>query len=217
MNDLAVGIKAGLIQTLFYPLELLKTHSQLKHPFIIHKEVRRIHSLYGVRGFYHGCRTPFFVSMINNEILFNVYQYYKCALGSFWSGFVAGATTSVFLQPFEIIKVNRQFQTPLSWNRMWTQGLYRAGWRWTFLRESMGCGIYFGSFDYLHHHLSTPIAGGIAGVLSWMLIYPIDVIKTRSQIIGIAYIHQPPSVIGMVLTIIRSFVVNSLIFVTCYQ
>ncbi len=71
----------------------------------------------------------------------------------------------------------------------------------TFWRELPGFGAYFASFDYLaasllkfRHDGSTNMddlhplelcgAGGIAGIMAWVVTYPLDVVKSRIQVDG---------------------------------
>jgi solute carrier family 25 carnitine/acylcarnitine transporter 20/29 len=73
------------------------------------------------------------------------------------------------------------------------KGFYR-GFGVTALREAPSIGLYFFSYKYAREALtqiqglSSPnpaaimCAGGIAGALSWTVIYPFDVIKTNVQI-----------------------------------
>ncbi|XP_022663570.1 mitochondrial basic amino acids transporter-like isoform X2 [Varroa destructor] len=63
----------------------------------------------------------------------------------------------------------------------------------TFLRDAPALGVYFASYEYFYRiaaknsggvELSTAsilMAGGMAGVTSWMLCYPIDAVKSRIQ------------------------------------
>ena len=72
------------------------------------------------------------------------------------------------------------------------RGFYR-GFVPTLLRDTPGLGLYFSSFQYLIDCQSTKseqsllVSGGIAGTLSWIFIYPFDVIKTQLQINGSRY------------------------------
>jgi solute carrier family 25 carnitine/acylcarnitine transporter 20/29 len=71
------------------------------------------------------------------------------------------------------------------------RGLYR-GFIVTCCREVPSYGVYFLSYDKLNDYMteklkfqstiSVVIAGGVAGSLSWLSVYPVDVIKTNLQI-----------------------------------
>jgi len=69
------------------------------------------------------------------------------------------------------------------------KGLYRGGVI-TILREVPGNAIYFGVYDIIknsfsestrHSPLTTLFAGATAGLLSWGMVYPQDILKTRLQ------------------------------------
>ena len=77
------------------------------------------------------------------------------------------------------------------------KGLY-LGWRTQLLSETIGRGVYFGTYetckrlfwskkdDVISGETSVPlygriISGAISGVVGWSVIYPIDVIKNRLQ------------------------------------
>ena len=77
------------------------------------------------------------------------------------------------------------------------RGCFR-GFTAVLMRDIPATGIYFGSFHYLNtllipeggsldtlcfYHLL--LTGGLSGVMSWALVYPIDVLKTRIQAEGI--------------------------------
>jgi solute carrier family 25 carnitine/acylcarnitine transporter 20/29 len=76
-------------------------------------------------------------------------------------------------------------------------GLYR-GFNATIVREVPSYGIYFSSYQFIANYLnsldnfhpivSTSLAGGIAGSLSWSVIYPVDVVKSHIQIAEISWL-----------------------------
>jgi len=74
----------------------------------------------------------------------------------------------------------------------WRRGVFR-GYGVTVLREAPGFGIYFFSYEVLSRMfsqgpdcgtMSILMAGGLSGIASWVLTYPIDVIKSRVQADG---------------------------------
>lgn len=72
-------------------------------------------------------------------------------------------------------------------------GVYR-GLGCTILRDSPAFGVYFAGYEYLTEKvtdskgnvntLNLLLVGGLAGVISWVVIYPLDVIKSRLQVDG---------------------------------
>ncbi|KAI8341402.1 mitochondrial carrier domain-containing protein [Chlamydoabsidia padenii] len=60
-----------------------------------------------------------------------------------------------------------------------------------FLRDSVGTGVYFGGYETTKYLLTTKdkksgpliqfLAGGICGILCWLVVFPIDLVKTLKQ------------------------------------
>jgi hypothetical protein len=121
------------------------------------------------------------------------------------AGCVGGALTTIVTTPCELIKLNLQVdharQTTANTvggvRRIVTQrlvsggplGLYK-GWAVTLLRDTPTTGLYFLIYYQLKALLlqrdtsrtvSELFAGGVAGVLSWGSVIPVDVVKTRVQ------------------------------------
>lgn len=76
------------------------------------------------------------------------------------------------------------------------KGLYR-GWTATVIRDAPSHAVYFGTYEYMREllhpgcrtdseeSLSTMlVSGGLAGSLSWLCCYPLDVVKSRLQAQG---------------------------------
>lgn len=76
----------------------------------------------------------------------------------------------------------------------------------TIIRETPGCGLYFTFYEVpkawlerrwgLTEQASSILAGGLSGALSWVFVYPFDVIKSIQQVsgvwIGTRCLHVPP-------------------------
>ncbi|WFD42308.1 hypothetical protein MPSI1_000950 [Malassezia psittaci] len=122
------------------------------------------------------------------------------------SGAAGGVANSVLASPIEQVRIRLQTQqTPIysgPFNCMQQisakggmSGVFR-GFVPTFLREGHGMGIYFLTYDYLvqqvmkrqhleHRSQLSPtvplLAGASAGIVLWMAVYPIDVVKSYMQ------------------------------------
>ncbi|EOA84723.1 uncharacterized protein SETTUDRAFT_136726 [Exserohilum turcica Et28A] len=120
--------------------------------------------------------------------------------------FVAGATgglaSFVVSAPTELIKCRAQVATSrhtTSWSvarDVWraegVRGLYYGG-AITSVRDAVGYGFYFWSYELSKQAWSSPddshqqtamkvlMCGGLAGVITWASIFPLDVVKTRLQ------------------------------------
>ena len=120
------------------------------------------------------------------------------AAGS-WAGFVI----SFVLTPMELIKCRQQMEgvgKKVSSTKGWLmtkqviqtqgiRGLFKAN-TLTIIREVPANAVYFAAYVYFKNAmkpklgdggLNTVIVGGIAGLLSWVVSYPQDVVKTRIQ------------------------------------
>lgn len=128
------------------------------------------------------------------------------------------------------------------------------GWWSTVWREVPAFGLYFASYDYIkdktntflarqagiedlnhadmqHSHtwVASAFAGGVAGALTWGLVYPVDVIKTKIQtapldtpVSNFSLYRMGSSIVaqhgwrylfrGMSITLLRAFPVNGTIF-----
>jgi solute carrier family 25 (mitochondrial carnitine/acylcarnitine transporter), member 20/29 len=126
-------------------------------------------------------------------------------LSKIWiAGVLGGLASWVVSAPSEVIKcraqlcVDGQRSSLAIFKELWKsgglRGLYLGGVI-TSLRDSIGYGFYFWSYELSKRILLSRqadpfldatamdvlISGGIAGVITWASIYPLDVIKTRIQ------------------------------------
>lgn len=119
-----------------------------------------------------------------------------------WSGIAgscAGITQSLISSPIELVKTRAQLSSftvlqcckHILNTEGGFRGLYR-GFGITLARDCPGFATYFYAYEYLIHQLRGPhrkvpttmdmlLAGGTAGAISWLVIYPLDVIKSRLQ------------------------------------
>lgn len=130
--------------------------------------------------------------------------------GSLWSTWAAGATgglaTWAVSTPTELVKCRAQLSVPTQessfditrriWRADGIRGLYFGGVV-TALRDSIGYGFYFWSYELASRQWPQPnsdntswvrheaakvlMCGGIAGVVTWASVFPLDVIKSRVQ------------------------------------
>lgn len=168
---------------------------------------------------------------------------------NFVCGAVTGVISSLILAPTEHIKCRMQagretYANSLDagrriWETRGVSGLYR-GLMATWLRQAPGFGVYFSCYDGIKHRLqkslgeswAAPIlAGGTAGSLSWAVVYPIDLIKSRIQVLPLDTPKLERSMWniargiyrqggwrslyrGLGITVLRAFPVNAIIFPT---
>lgn len=128
-----------------------------------------------------------------------------------FGGVGTGALQSLILTPVELVKIRLQLQSsqqsassssshrgPVSVAKSickteGVRGIYR-GLTITMLRDAPAHGFYFWTYECMREQLhpgcrksgqesmsTMLVAGGMAGVVSWVFSYPLDVLKTRLQ------------------------------------
>jgi hypothetical protein len=173
---------------------------------------RQIYKAEGLAGFYSGCSSTMVGQAIIKGALFFVFgaarNFLECtSLGlstlslCLAAGF-SGAVGSFIMTPVERIKCVMQansadsFKSPLACigevvRRDGLSGLFFRGIGATILREIPACTFYLVGFEVAKATLvpSMPsrtlallLSGAFAGALSWIPVYPVDVVKTQIQI-----------------------------------
>lgn len=127
---------------------------------------------------------------------------------TFMAGAIGGLATWVVSTPTELIKCRAQLSPATSTISSWgiakdiiraegIRGLYFGGVV-TALRDSIGYGFYFWSYELTSRFIVAQMkdhgmdskgqetakvlfCGGVAGVVTWASVFPLDVIKTRVQ------------------------------------
>lgn len=177
--------------------------------------------------------------------------------GILLGGVGTGAIQSLLLSPVELVKIRLQLQRitsdstsnsrgPLEVARAimrneGPKGIYR-GLTLTVLRDAPAHGVYFWTYEYTREQFhpgcrkngqesfrTMLMAGGLAGVASWIACYPVDVLKTRYQAESQKYkgivdcyrksVKEEGYKIlwrGLGTAVARAFVVNGAIF-TAYE
>lgn len=194
-----------------YPLDTVKIHMQTQdhrnpkyrgtwHCF------RTLLAKESVTGLYRGMSSPMAGVAAVNAIVFGVYGHTQKQLSEpdhlsahFLAGASAGIAQTPVCSPIELAKTRLQLQSPTGngysgpmhclvhiYRREGYRGLFK-GLGITFLREAPSYGAYFLTYEALTRSdepVSTPrmlLAGGLAGTASWIISYPLDVIKSRIQ------------------------------------
>lgn len=172
----------------------------------------------------------------------------------FVSGAAAGAVQSLVGSPIELAKTRLQVQGLGSKGVVYSgpvdcirrvhraegpRGVFR-GLGSTFLRDTPAFGVYFAFYEYMVRKASSDnsnpsnfrlaMAGGLAGVFSWLVSYPCDVVKSRLQVDGMdgpkrykgfvdcaVQSYKKEGVVcftrGLNSTLLRAFPTNAAIFV----
>lgn len=207
-------------------------------------------------GLYRGISSPMGGVALVNAIVFGVYGNMQrrssdpdSIKSHFLAGSAAGLAQSIVCSPMELIKTRLQLQSQNMKSKQFRgalhclghifktegfRGVYR-GIGITALRDLPGFSSYFVSYEMLIRASPNPgnfylfMAGGIAGVISWILTVPIDVIKSRLQADGIgdkpkytgisdcfrqSYKEEGLAFLtrGMCSTLLRAFFINAACF-----
>lgn len=171
-------------------------------PGLTHPPVRQVSSLY------QGIKAPLSGLAAINAVVFGVHGSIMRLCPNetpeqrlAWTGLAgssAGVVQSLVTSPMELVKTRAQLS---SYSEMQIarhileaegglRGLYRGFWI-TLARDCPAFATYFCAYEYLLRVMRGPrespstlhmlLAGGTAGALSWLVVYPLDVIKSRLQ------------------------------------
>jgi solute carrier family 25 (mitochondrial carnitine/acylcarnitine transporter), member 20/29 len=203
----ASGILVG------HPFDTLKVRYQVGQTSPSQSTVAK-----GIRELYRGITPPLLTAGVVQSINFSLYELFKRKLRQrynlshlssvFCGGFSAGTLISFMTSPISCVKLQQQLSTTkgiiaCSMEMYKMRGLrsFYRGFGPFFIMESYGRGVYL--FIYERTKLSLrsqtianeetlPIrmaAAATAGCLSWLSVFPLDVIKSRMQLdlTGIKY------------------------------
>lgn len=193
------GCYGGIIGTILsHPFDTIRIKTQM-NGVNIGRNIMDIYKSYGICGFYRGITPPILSISLEKSIVFGVYnnivnqKYFKNKyINDGFSGYISGIAASLFVAPMEAIKINQQYHPNYS-TRMCIDTLIKSRSLFkslgpTLWREPPGFAIYFSVYNSisdlspyksLYHKF---IYGSMAGCISWIFIYPADVIKTRVQL-----------------------------------
>ena len=210
LAHLISGVLAGTVQSLIgHPLDTLKTLSQNKI-FI---------SSYYRCSLYNGLMP----SLIQNSILtgasFHVNNYFFNLTNNnnLLSSLYTGILGCFVICPLEQIKINKQVN--ISSNRNLSSTIVHSFKHFYLvsLREVPAITIYFSSYRYFkEQQINYFISGGFSGVLSWLITYPIDTVKSRLQSNMCQSLMESIKMgnlySGLSFCLIRAFIVNGASF-----
>lgn len=215
----ASGAIAGCTELLLlYPLDVVKTRQQLnteKAGMGMMQTFRSIIAQEGASRLYRGIVPPLMLEAPKRAVKFGANGYWGGVFTNngqkkntqalaIATGFAAGASESVVVTPFELVKIrlqdkNSTFAGPMdvirnSFKTSGPLGLYQ-GMESTFWRHFWWNGGYFGAIFWVKDLLPKPttkqgelgnnlIAGTVGGFIGTTLNTPFDVVKTRVQLKG---------------------------------
>ena len=168
INSFIAGSITGISEVILgYPLDTIKVNLQNKS-----FDISKLH----IKYLYSGCSYPLLTNSIIISLEFGVFNYFRNKDYSITSsGMLAGTATSFVMAPVDRFKIKKQILS----NNVYTNP-YR-GFQYVLAREIPATALYFNSYYYFKEKTSIMTAGGITGVITWSVMYPVDVIKTRMQ------------------------------------
>lgn len=153
-----------------------------------------------LRLLYRGLLPPFLGVGFEKSIVFGTYknttkflrdrQFSKTS-SSLIAGGISGFSASFIVTPAERIKILLQ-----SGKKICSLQTIYKGFSVTLTREIPGFAIYFTTYEHLYDNkmglLPSFLCGSFSGVVSWIFIYPQDLIKTRiqSNLVGSSYMYH---------------------------
>lgn len=201
------GIACVVAQQPFDNVKMLMQVEPKRCPTIL-KSISYLMKNDGPYGFYKGIIPPLlgvgFVTALSFGVYDNTNKYLlkntkmDYVTSSFTSGAIVGLLCTFITSPSELVKTKIQMQEPNDklysgnvdclrkiFKNEGMKGLFK-GFGITSYRETIGYGVYFASYEWMKKmwgdsSFALINAGGIAGSLSWYVVYPVDTIKSRMQ------------------------------------
>lgn len=225
MKDVISSMFVGVGQLIVgHPFDTMKVHIQNKKPL----------PYASLTNYYKGWKFPLLHGLFYNIICFTMHERnYKYTNSHFISGMLGGLCVSPLTYITDTFKIKYQTSKPkisslpTRYNsrstslkpiikQAFSQIKTRNGLYSLTCRETLASGIYFSTFHTLKNHIdSSLICGGLTGVTSWTITYPIDVIMSRqiAQNISItAALQQKNLWKGYKVCIQRAVIVNAINF-----
>jgi solute carrier family 25 carnitine/acylcarnitine transporter 20/29 len=178
--DYVFGCIGGFVGTVIsHPIDTVKTRVQSNFNLI---------DAIKMKNFFSGIKFPIILVPVEKAIVFGVGTECKNNnIGSMASGFIAGFASTLIVTPMEYLKINIQNGLQLNLRTLKLSHAYN-GIIPTICRESPGYAVYFGTYDTLTKCYNREMSmaknflfGGITGLVSWLVIYPTDLVKTKIQ------------------------------------
>lgn len=197
--EFVYGSVIGIAQTVIgHPLDTIKTHIQ-------NNSTQKL----SIPQYFRGVSYPILCSTICNSLIFPVHQKLSQELNHFHAGAITGAVTTPIIYITDTFKLQKQMQLP----KNITQHAHIT----TLARETIATSLYFGVYHYLRDHdcCSCFHAGGIAGMASWWLTFPLDTLRNRQIVHNttIRNAYRMGSVwSGVYFCLTRAYIVNGASF-----
>ena len=207
MDSIYAGFISGISQTIIgHPLDTIKTWSQnsieLKKPPM------------NIKNLYKGISYPLIQNPLLISTSFFSNHYIKEKTDNVYlSSSITGILSGIISTPIDKYKIMRQQKLEY---KLSIRNFIRSykNMPIMMMREIPANFIYYSSFDHMKKNdIPVFFGGGIAGILSWTLTYPLDTIKSRLQSNSCSTIKEAfmkkKLFNGLMPCVQRAFIVNS--------
>jgi len=162
MTEEIAGVASGTVQTL------------VGHPFDTLKVWKQRNIKPNINQLFRGIQYPLLTGTFVTSGQFSLYNWFnKYSDSHVVCGAVSGIFSGLVSAPIDKYKISAQ-----------TNGNHNPCYGVTscLLREIPSSAIYFGTYSYSReNNIDVLSSGAIAGASSWLITYPLDIIKTQVQ------------------------------------
>ena len=191
-NEL-LGLLPGLFQGITrvfisYPADVVKVQMQ-KQLFTTTKETIKYIIKNDIRKFYRGSSISFVTVGIERSLQYYYLEKINKKYNPYLSGFIVSFANSIYNLPMQYLTTNiALLNKGNSVTQYIKQTTYKDLYKGYFIetpKNVLGSTIYLGTYFKLRTMTENsslyPYFGGISGTLTWLVIFPIDTIKTEYQ------------------------------------
>jgi hypothetical protein len=203
---------SGSLHILFgYPFDTVKTLTQGN------KSLNNIK----INNLFRGIKFPLFQNSISNGFSFGANNYFHNNNNNYIiANFNTALLTTIVLTPFDKYKVMNQYNKPYYFNMRNFVYTYK-NFPIICMTEIPATFIYFSTYHHMKKkEYPTFLSGSLAGLTSWLCIYPLDTIKVRLQSEQCKSIYKAYKMgnlfNGIKICLLRSVFVNGINFY-CYE
>lgn len=146
---------------------------------------------------YRGASLSFTIIPIDRSIQYFLAEKLNKKYNSYFSGFILGSISSVYQVPLQYITTNAILTDKRQYVNIWKfiqqldiRKFYR-GYLIEYPRSIVATTVYLGTYLSLRENLSekqklymSPFLGTFAGIASWLVVFPLDTIRTERQSIN---------------------------------
>jgi solute carrier family 25 carnitine/acylcarnitine transporter 20/29 len=191
-NEL-LGLLPGLFQGITrvfisYPADVVKVQMQ-KQLFTTTKETIKYIIKNDTRKFYRGSSISFVTVGLERSLQYYYLEKINKKYNPYFSGFIVSFANSIYNLPMQYLTTNiALLNKGNSVTHYIKQTTYKDLYKGYFIetpKNVLGSTIYLGTYFQLRTMTENsslyPYFGGISGTLTWLVIFPIDTIKTEYQ------------------------------------